>query len=918
MTVPSETGISGPYAGNGVTTEFNYTFRIVDESHLMVVVRDEFGDVRVLDPVSDYMVTDVGEPAGGKVVTVEPLPAGHSMVILRNVPFVQETDLENQGAYYAETVERAFDLAVMRDQQLQEQLDRALKVPIGSDVPSDVFVDDLLKVADVLSDITVVIDFSEIYLGPKSADPVTRNNGGELRPGDLYFNTDRNLLRVYTSEGWSDAPPASLNMRPQRFVGDGVTTSYTLLDGPGMAANLLVWVGGVRQVPNVDYTVDGTTLTFSEAPGGAVPIETLLIATTSKLYAPADGTVAPSSFGEGSIVTIDSAAVVSSTMIHFKADAIMVAGWAAPGDGGKALYRRVLAQPAHAGKLQSADGAWWEIAEAVISPLMVGVKQGLTADQKSVFSDWLGVLAATGAKGYVPAGDYRLDSGITIPAGVTSIELDPAAVLDFSNSANNATYITIAGSEGPAVSLSADIARGDRVMSLTNQQKTDLGGVAAGTWLKVGSDEIFDAADTGSKLGELRQIDRIDGNTIYVNGAFDDGYTMAASAYAWKLSMVEHFHWRGGVIKGKQAASDNCVGFLIRFGLGCIIEHVELMHMDMAAIRLEDCVFCEINCNYIHDLKPNTTGYGISFMDATRDCIAMGNRFKRCRHSLSTNNNLARGGIVRRIKFANNEIWDSEYAGGGSGAGGDAIDTHSAAEEIEIIGNTVHSSSSGGINVECPSALISGNVIVSSLSEGIRVHNESDRPGNYVITGNRIMRSGGDGIYLYSGIRGTTAGIESAVITGNVIHGAASEGIRVATSTTGGNVVSPVISGNAVFNASGGAGIYLQAVYHGVVTGNTVRSTNGAPAIYLFNCQYMAVTGNAILGTSGYNIITVGGTSVGCSVAGNAMQTGSNGISLADTATYNQVTGNVVRGVTGSAVRLGSGTGNAAGNNITA
>jgi hypothetical protein len=64
---------------------------------------------------------------------------------LRKVPFTQETDLENQGAYYAETVEAAFDLAAMRDQQLSERVGRAVVIPPSAD-PSDL--DDL--VANVL------------------------------------------------------------------------------------------------------------------------------------------------------------------------------------------------------------------------------------------------------------------------------------------------------------------------------------------------------------------------------------------------------------------------------------------------------------------------------------------------------------------------------------------------------------------------------------------------------------------------------------------------------------------------------------------------------------------------------------------------------------------------------------------------
>src|SRR5690606_39553808 len=48
-----------------------------------------------------------------------------------------DLDLRNQGKFFAEIHEDTFDLIVMMAQQQQEQLDRAVKVPIGSDTPAD-------------------------------------------------------------------------------------------------------------------------------------------------------------------------------------------------------------------------------------------------------------------------------------------------------------------------------------------------------------------------------------------------------------------------------------------------------------------------------------------------------------------------------------------------------------------------------------------------------------------------------------------------------------------------------------------------------------------------------------------------------------------------------------------------------------
>ncbi|MBN7777786.1 hypothetical protein JYP49_14390 [Nitratireductor aquimarinus] len=51
---------------------------------------------------------------------------------------------------------------------------------------------------------------------------------------------------------------------------------------------------------------------------------------------------------------------------------VRTAGYASAGDRGGALYRRVVSEPSHAGKFQSADGAWWELSESVVNYAMFG------------------------------------------------------------------------------------------------------------------------------------------------------------------------------------------------------------------------------------------------------------------------------------------------------------------------------------------------------------------------------------------------------------------------------------------------------------------------------------------------------------------------------------------------------------------
>ncbi|MER9791298.1 hypothetical protein [Mesorhizobium sp. M0213] len=96
-----------------------------------------------------------------------------------------------------------------------------------------------------------------------------------------------------------------------------------------------------------------------------------------------------------------SKAVAEATSIPLAKQFLRLAGYARSGDGGGALYRKVDTEPRHHGKIQSADGAWWELAEEVITPNMVG------GDLASVI--------AIGPNGFVPAGTVLVDKTIAYP-----------------------------------------------------------------------------------------------------------------------------------------------------------------------------------------------------------------------------------------------------------------------------------------------------------------------------------------------------------------------------------------------------------------------------------------------------------------------------------------------------------------------
>lgn len=128
MTVSTEVD-HNDYTGNGVTTSFPYTFRIFKKSDLTVQVADLNENITVLALDTDYSVTGAGTYSGGNVVLMSPLANGWQISISRDLPVTQETDLRNQGKFFAEVHEDAFDKLTMLIQQCFSFLRLALRKP---------------------------------------------------------------------------------------------------------------------------------------------------------------------------------------------------------------------------------------------------------------------------------------------------------------------------------------------------------------------------------------------------------------------------------------------------------------------------------------------------------------------------------------------------------------------------------------------------------------------------------------------------------------------------------------------------------------------------------------------------------------------------------------------------------------------
>lgn len=137
MSVTTDTN-SNFYIANGTQLVFDVAFRFLNEAHLEVIVAvNGVETTKVLNV--DYTVTGANDYSGGTIVFTESSkPSYLSRVSIRRVmPLTQPLDLRNQGAFFAETHEDAFDALTMMIQQLKSDVERGLKLPVTATEAGD-------------------------------------------------------------------------------------------------------------------------------------------------------------------------------------------------------------------------------------------------------------------------------------------------------------------------------------------------------------------------------------------------------------------------------------------------------------------------------------------------------------------------------------------------------------------------------------------------------------------------------------------------------------------------------------------------------------------------------------------------------------------------------------------------------------
>jgi hypothetical protein len=245
----SSTTAKVTFAGNNSTTVFNFSFTIFLNSDLVVTFRNSSGVESTLSEGSgatNYSVSVSSLPGNGSITYPASgstkLQANERLTIKRVLPLTQTIDLQNQGGYFPDVQETGFDKGVLISQQIDEEVDRSVKLPIWtSGVDPTLPVPTANTVFGWNSDATSLITgptidtiagatasaaaaatsasqaathldtFQDIFLGAASSDPSTDLDGNALQDGAIFFDTTLNVLKVFDlgNTVWKQTTPTT-------------------------------------------------------------------------------------------------------------------------------------------------------------------------------------------------------------------------------------------------------------------------------------------------------------------------------------------------------------------------------------------------------------------------------------------------------------------------------------------------------------------------------------------------------------------------------------------------------------------------------------------------------------------------------------------------------------------------------------
>ena len=143
------------YNANGTTIEWNLGFTYddtVSNVHIYIVdANDNETEVTSNYSIADGVLTYPTTASG-----LEPLAEGNKLVIVRDTPRTQDIELTSNGKLDGKVLEGGYDKLTLQVQELTEQVNRAVKIPVTED-SADNFLDPITAITEAKKEALVEI-----------------------------------------------------------------------------------------------------------------------------------------------------------------------------------------------------------------------------------------------------------------------------------------------------------------------------------------------------------------------------------------------------------------------------------------------------------------------------------------------------------------------------------------------------------------------------------------------------------------------------------------------------------------------------------------------------------------------------------------------------------------------------------------
>ena len=290
------------YSGSAGTGPYSFSFPVIAQTDIAV-----FLNTTKLTLTTNYTVAITASNGTG-VVTLGSAAAGSDFVTIVGARAVQRTtDFVTAGDLLASSLNVELDSQTIFVQQATEEADRAIKAPVTDPTSIDMTLpvkasratkvlafdsagDPVVSTqtlaameagssaaassataaansataaaSSAASAATSFDNFDDRYLGQKSSDPSTDNDGGSLITGALYFNTSNNVMMVYTGSAWVRTTPTSSDQTKINAVNANASNINTVA---GVASNVTTVAGISAKVTSVAGIASDVTAVAGDA-----------------------------------------------------------------------------------------------------------------------------------------------------------------------------------------------------------------------------------------------------------------------------------------------------------------------------------------------------------------------------------------------------------------------------------------------------------------------------------------------------------------------------------------------------------------------------------------------------------------------------------------------------------------------------